>query len=227
MSCRGLRSPRLYAWAAALLAACIAATLAHMAIDAIGDYVLPHDAYDDVAHGSRSLTAALATLTALVLGALALASALVERRTGRIQVRELLERTTGPGLACFAAVVATVTIPLMMTMEALDLVLQNGRIEDATDLLGGSVALALAVTVPIAAGVALSVRALLAALLGSCRALVDAAYSTFMRRVHGTLSTSSDVRRRRASRLSVRTALLASNANRRGPPGTVRALSIA
>jgi len=227
MSPRDVRSPRLFAWIAALFAACIAATLAHLAIDAIGDYVLPHDAYDDVAHGSRSLTAAVAVLTALALGACALASAFVERRAGRARVRTLLASISGTGLVRFASGIALATVPLLMAMEALDTLLQNGRIDDASDLLGGSAVLALVVTLPIAAAVALGVRALLAALLGSCRAIVAVACSILLRRARGTASNLSRGRGPRAPRLALRTALLASNASRRGPPGSGFAHSVA
>jgi hypothetical protein len=43
---------------AVVAVAALAAAVAHVAIDAIGDIVLPHDTYDDIAHDARTVVAA-------------------------------------------------------------------------------------------------------------------------------------------------------------------------
>jgi hypothetical protein len=64
----------------------------------------------------------------------------------------------GRGPWRFLGAVVALTVPALMTMELFDVVGDGRRIDDVTDLLGGSPLLGLGLTIPIAALVALAVR---------------------------------------------------------------------
>jgi hypothetical protein len=168
-----------------------AALFSHVGIDLAGDVVLAHDTYDGLDHGSRSEVVAVAL--SLTLGALLrfVWLALQEARTGRAVSLLRFEDIFGRGPWRFVAAVVALTLPALMTMELFDVVADGRRIDDVTDLLGGSAFLGLGLTIPIAALAALAVRCIaqlimnvrpgLVAVFGRIIALLARIYS----RVHG------------------------------------------
>jgi hypothetical protein len=155
-----------------VVAACGAALLAHVGIDIAGDFLLAHDTYDGLEHRSRCeiFSVALAFACASVLWILWVAFEDVrgERGATRLTVEDLLGR--GPWR--FVATVVALSLPALMGMEFLDVTSSGGRIDDITDLLGGSASLGLGITGVTAALAGLAVRHLARMLLASHRAFV-------------------------------------------------------
>lgn len=183
----------------ALGAALGAALCAHVAIDVAGDYLLAHDSYDDVAHGSRGVVALVffAFLLTACAGVVtvALRRARGSERELRAGVRALCPRS---GFR-FAIAVVAFTFPLLAGMEALDTVLAGGDVDDLGDLFGGSLALGGGLTVFCGvawAGLARWAIERLAA--GICRAVV--AVVAFLRRTAARATFSAARRPRRRAR---------------------------
>jgi hypothetical protein len=192
--------------------AALAAAFAHMAIDALGDVVLAHDTYDDVAHDSRTVVAAIAA--AALLGAaarslyVALRSALGKsgaRRAFRIARR-----------ARFVGSVVALSGPFVLAMEAADAAIAGRTVDDLRDLCGGSIALGATTTAAVALGVAL---AALAAIGFFCRSRTRWARALALlvlaRRCGGSRFTCPAGRRRRPRLVR---SLIIRNAAKRGPP---------
>jgi hypothetical protein len=122
-----------------LVAAGVAALLAHVAIDAVGDVVLVRDAYDGVAHDSRGLTALV-----LVCGMVAVAARFVLASLSGSAGRDRLRRMLAvPPPAIFIAAVIVATVATVMGMEGLDGILADGDLVSVSQMLGGSVLLGL------------------------------------------------------------------------------------
>jgi hypothetical protein len=144
---------RIASMLALLLTVCVAALVAHVAIDALGDVALARDAYDGVAHGSRAavivgvLACALAATFRLLMAALDSTGGdrtLFARRLARV-----VARTPVAFVACTVAGAAV----MLVGMETLDTFVATGRIVDVADALGGSASFGLALEVPIALAV--------------------------------------------------------------------------
>jgi hypothetical protein len=131
------------------VAACAAAG-AHVAIDALGDVLLPHDTYDDIAHDSRTVTAAAAVAFLLAAGARSIFVAL-RSAIGRRSAQRAF-RIASP--LRFVITVAALAVPLVLAMEALDAFAAGRAVDDLGDLFGGSIVLGLGTTVGVALAVA-------------------------------------------------------------------------
>ncbi len=131
------------------MAAALAAAVAHVVIDVAGDYLLARDAYDGVAHSSRALVAALLGVAVLVAAARLVFDA-IDRRCGSTTslLRTIREALGSP--ARFAAASAAVAILALAAMEGFDCAAGGVRIDDLSDLFGGSLLLGL--SAPVAAG---------------------------------------------------------------------------
>jgi hypothetical protein len=127
-----------------LVAACASALFAHVAIDIAGDYLLPHDAYDDVAHGSRVLVLGIvsAILTALALGALA--AAVREARGSLDAFGRTLRSWLDVGLLRSLLLALVCSTLVLVAMECVDVRTAGGAIDDVGDLFGGSLLLGVA-----------------------------------------------------------------------------------
>jgi hypothetical protein len=214
------RAPQTNVFAALVLigAAGTAALFAHVGIDLAGDVVLARDTYDGLDHGSRSDVCTAALM--LALGALlhTVWLALGEARTGRAAIRPTFDELFGRGPWRFFCAVFCLTLPALMTMELFDIVADGRRLDDVTDLLGGSAWLGLSVTIPAAAFVAWIVRSIAKLVMNSHRALVTvigrllAFLLPLCPRVVACAATAgSGLRLRRRSILSRRS-------GKRGPP---------
>ncbi len=165
-----------------LCAAFAAAVFAHVGIDVAGDYLLPHDTYDDVAHGSRYVVlGAVATLLALMLGA-GLAAAIREARGSVDAFGRVLRSSLELGrLPFFVATLAGAAFTLV-AMECADASLAGHAIDDLSDLLGGSLGLGLTTIALAAIACANLARALIGLVASIRRTLVHAlaiAFATF------------------------------------------------
>jgi hypothetical protein len=122
-----------------LAAAFCAAVCAHVGIDVAGDYVLPDDSYDHLAHGSREIF----TLVALLFagGAAAVLLRHVLRAAASIPSRvRLLNVTRGYAVEWYLAVTGLALV-LVPTMETIDAIRDGRRVESLTDAFGGSLLL--------------------------------------------------------------------------------------
>jgi hypothetical protein len=199
-------------------AASCAALFSHVGIDLAGDVVLAHDTYDGLDHGSRSEVVALAL--SLTLGALLrfVWLALQEARTGRAASLPRFEDVFGREPWRFLAAVVALTLPALMTMELFDVIVDGRRIDDVTDLLGGSALLGLGLTIPIAALVALAVRCIARLIMDVRPRLV----AVFGRIIALLARISPRVQKRKHERNRehhVRTgSILSRRSGKRGPP---------
>lgn len=130
-----------------LFAASIAALAAHVGIDILGDVLLPHDTYDDIAHQSRAvmaytaLTIVCGVTIRLLFAALDAARAAPRSRSARAVVDARLIRA-------YTALVVVAAFILLIGMEFVDLAAAGHPCDDVGDLLGGSIWLGVAVTLP-------------------------------------------------------------------------------
>jgi hypothetical protein len=199
-------------------AASIAALLAHVAIDLVGDFVLTHDTYDGLEHRSRSDVCSVAFVLALGAVLRVIWFALNEARTGRPALRPTFEDVFGNSRVRFACAVIAVSLPALMTMEMCDVVADGRHLDDVTDLLGGSAWLGLSIAVAAAAAVAFLVHGVVRLALLSHRALV-----TIIGRLLAFLGAPS---RRAGARPSAhvvdrrprRRSILSRRFGKRGPP---------
>ena len=124
------------------VAGALAATVAHVLIDVAGDYLLARDAYDGIAHHSRTVLLAAVGIAVLVAAIRTIFDALDRRYGSRISLLALVRSTLGRPWPFVGACVAFATV-LLMAMEAFDCSL-IGHVEDLNDLFGGSLLLGLA-----------------------------------------------------------------------------------
>ncbi len=139
---------------AVLLTACVAALLAHFAIDGVGDVALAHDAYDGVSHGSRA--AVLVAAVVLALGAaFRLVLAAGDSDAGaHARVSRALARLVPRSPVWFVATVIAAATAVLVCMAMLDSFVATGATAGLADALGGSIRLGLGIEIPIAAAVA-------------------------------------------------------------------------
>jgi hypothetical protein len=124
-----------------LCAALFAALCAHNAIDLAGDYLLPHDTYDDIAHVSRTLFGgATVALVAVVLG-IAFRGAIHEASGREAAFCDALGALGPKDARWFFGIVTGLTIVLVLAMQSLDCLLAGTEIDDIGDLFGGSLLL--------------------------------------------------------------------------------------
>jgi hypothetical protein len=155
-----------------LLAALSAALLTHFVVDVLGDFVLAHDTYDDLAHGSRQ-GGALALGICLVLTlAFAARAALVEARGNEGVLLALLRRAMPRCPWRHWAAVTFFSLILVAVMEACDAAAAGSPCDDLTELLGGSLLLASIVAAIVGALISILLRAALCRLTAIHRALV-------------------------------------------------------
>jgi len=172
-----------------LAAAFLAALAAHIAIDFAGDFLLPHDTFDDAAHGSRWF--AVFAMGTSAIGALWLLTraVLAETRGRRGALRAALIAAVPKSAATFAAIVAALALPFILGMAWLDALSAGIAIDDVADLLGGSAPLGAALTVAFALAVAVGFHLLLACILRFHHSIIRAV-EAFVRAVRGATGTS-------------------------------------
>jgi hypothetical protein len=143
-----------------VLAATIAAVLAHVTIDVLGDFLLAHDTFDGVEHHSRAVFLGIFVLVAGLV-ALRFVWELMGRGVGSL--RELLRRlrtARGSSPIHFVLHVIAVAVVGLVLMEFLDCTISGSEFRDVADLMGGSLLLGGSTTTVLGAIVAIAVRAL-------------------------------------------------------------------
>ena len=145
---------------AVLSAALCAAVAAHVGIDIAGDYLLPDDTYDHVAHGSRELFTAIAMCCAAGAGAIFVRRTLAA--AARLRTRVRLWRFTRARALSATGVIAALSLAIVPLMETLDTLRSGGEIDSLADAFGGSLLLGGSITL----ACALVCGAVIFALLG-------------------------------------------------------------
>jgi hypothetical protein len=130
------------------------ALFAHVAIDLAGDFLLAHDAYDDVAHHSRESVFIVACVLAAIVAWRTLCAVRAELRGSRGSLRALLHDSVPASRGRFALAVTALSVPALLAMAGLDAALDGTAIDDVADLLGGNAALGLTCTLGSALAIA-------------------------------------------------------------------------
>jgi hypothetical protein len=200
------------------VAGAIAAACAHVAIDVAGDYVLPRDAYDGIAHHSRAMLLALVGLAVLVVAVRAICD-ILDRRCGSTRSTLAAVRNAVGNPIGFTLAAAAVAVVTLVGMESFDCSL-TGRVDDVGDLFGGSVALG--------ASSAVAFGALFGWLTHRCVRLIakyEAPIAAFIvavfRLVRGTSAMRPASRRTRTPRTLAYALVLSRQGRKRGPPRPV------
>ncbi len=121
-----------------LCVAFFAAPVAHYAVDLACDYLVPHDPFDDVAHASRALSLALSGLAGMAAMCAALSVAIARARGRDDAFCRELSASLGSSALRLALGVTLAVVPLVAGMEAFDIRLAGGSVDDLGDLFGGS-----------------------------------------------------------------------------------------
>jgi len=196
----------------AVAVAALAAALAHVAIDIVGDYLLPHDAYDDVAHDSRTVVATVAAALLLAGAARSLYAgvcAVLGRRAAAAAIR------IGSPIVFMGAVIG-MSVPLLLAMETIDALAARRDIDDLGDLFGGSIALGLGTTLAVAALVGVTAYVVLRFFLRTRAAVARAIGGLFQARERTSLHAFTTLSRQRL--LVVAPPAPTRHAAKRGPP---------
>jgi hypothetical protein len=180
-----------------LLTALVAAAAAHSLIDIIGDYALPHDSYDGMAHHARTLAFVVVLIFAIGGVLRLLWSAIDAGHASTGTFRELVRPVLALPVWRFAAAITIVALLTVVAMESVDSLLDGVRIDDFADVLGGSIPLGMAVTLTISIFIGAAVSHLFRAIAAAHRTIVEIVHALFV----GT-------GRRAGSQRAARTALL-------------------
>jgi hypothetical protein len=158
---------------ALMLSVCVAAALlTHWVIDLLGDFVLAHDPYDDLAHYSRDTGALTLGLFLLAAIGFTLRAALLEARGDGGALLELLRQVRPRNPWGYFAIVAGASLVLVAAMEWCDAAAAGRPCDDIIDLFGGSLLLASTCATAIAGLLTLAVTAGLRRLTKLHRAIV-------------------------------------------------------
>lgn len=132
---------KLFGVAAVVMAACVAAVCAHLAIDAAGDFLLPSDSYDRIAHASRFIGTACAFLLTCVCLTVLLGAGLEDARAHRGAVRALVASYVNTRSWQIIALIAPLSFWLLVGMGVLDSWVGGRGLPSIAAAVGGSLAL--------------------------------------------------------------------------------------
>lgn len=212
-----MRSAQAAFWAALVaLAGTLSALVAHVVIDVAGDFLLPHDTYDDIPHESRALFLVAIAAIALAVAVPLLLDLLDRRcRSSGSLLRRVRESLGSPQLlALMATGVAVITLA---GMEWMDCVAAHTPVDGLEDLFGGSLALGLGVTLTLGGIGGLLVHRLVR-LIATFEPQIATLLIRLVRALCAPLAPVLAALRAPASRTIVRSLLLASRGSKRGPP---------
>ena len=212
------RAPAAFLATVLVLAALASAAAAHSLIDIIGDFALAHDAYDGMAHHSRTLAFVFVLAIALVAVLRFLLSALDRPRASTGAFHSLVKLVLALRVWRFAATVAIFSLIGLMAMESADALIDGVRIDDFADLLGGSIPLGVAITFAISACTGVAVSRLLRAVAAAHEIIADIVFALLI----GARRSSGSPRGLRTAvslgSLSVAVSVLSTRAGKRAPP---------
>jgi len=202
-----------------LCAAAAAGAVAHLLIDVFGDYVLAHDSYDGVGHGSRILVTALALVIAAILAARAVRSciAVAAENGNRAAVQPAEHGARGR----FVFGVIASGLVIVPAMEWADGWIAGAPVLGLGAAFGGSLLLGIGSTTICAAIVASTVYAMVRWLLGHRDALITIVGTLLRRRLNAQAPCAFDLARQRFQALR-RYSPHALRLCKRGPPRAAR-----
>ncbi len=163
----------------ALMAAALAAIVAHVSIDVAGDVLLEHDTYDGFAHGSRGLIFGGVTVAALGIVLAAIGAGFQEAR-GRTGYGDVFERCSRVRKRWLFGGTLVASVLMLAGMEAIDALVAGHAVDDPSDLFGGSFSLALSIVVPLAIAAAFGAHRVLGYSVRSHRAIVKTLAAVFL-----------------------------------------------
>jgi hypothetical protein len=204
----------------ALCAAAAAAAVAHIAIDVLGDYALPHDTYDNLSHGSRDLVSLLALGLAIALAARGLRRCFEMAAANRTRIPRATASWFEP--VCFVLAAIAATIALVPAMEWFDGRLGGVPVRELDDAFGGSIVLGLTTTIFCAGLIAVAIYAF-ARWLVSHRDTIATIIETLLRRLAGVVRPSGCHLTRHIFATRRRRAPHALRLSKRGPPEAIYA----
>lgn len=195
-------------------AAAASAALAHVVIDVIADYLVPHASFDDIgSHGSREIivTIAVAAAGIIAIRGFRLCCEAAARRA--VRAPEPPRWSFGAAFVLATVALASLAVP---AMEWIDTLLAGRPLADLDDAFGGSVTLGLATIAVCAGAVALATFAFVRWLL-SHRDRIIAAIVAIICKTHTHPPSASELRT--FATVPVRHRSIASmRRGKRGPP---------
>ncbi len=188
--------------------------MSHIGIDVLGDFLLPHDTYDDVSHASR-LVICCAGLTIFGLAAVWLLLGALDEGARRTQADRGRDVRISLPVMRYVAFVVSGALALLVAMEFTDVALAGRSIDDASDLLGGSIPLGAGVLGAVAAAFAFASWRVAGWALSVERAVLRAIGAWRARRARRPDAAATCARR---SRPAARPTPARTRASKRGPP---------
>jgi hypothetical protein len=198
-----------------LFAASLAALAAHVGIDILGDVLLPHDTYDDIAHQSRAVMAYTALTIVCGVTIRLLFAALDAARTAP-RSRNVRAIVDARSIRAYPALVVVAAFILLTGMEFVDLAAAGHPCADIGDLLGGSIWLGVAITLPVALGAAYAASRVVRWATAVHLIAIRMIGTWFVRRARP--ANAARFGSRRPLPYFTRTPALTRSATRRGPP---------
>ena len=202
----------------ALLLACsafAAAALAHVAIDIVGDFALPHDTYDYIAHSSRDIVSGVVFVVAAVAGLRWLRACLkIASANRRLPPAPSIGKRRAAAFLVATSLGAAILVP---AMESLDGILDHVPVTELDDAFGGSVPLGVGVTIVCAVLVAAMLLAVTHWLLAH-RDLIATVVIALVKRAANAPPAALAHAARRVERPQKRRAAPGLRRCKRGPP---------
>lgn len=209
---------RVLSLALVLIAAGVAAFIAHVAIDVAGDYLLPRDSYDFVTHHSRAVAIAGSFVLAATVMLRVFDVALAQARGARLSLRAVLDHAISPTPWRFVALVVAATLGTLGAMDSLDTLARDGKVDDIADMLGGSIWLGLGIATPTAALIGSLVWHVVARVARSSAVLVRALGALFATARSRSNSSERPSRTSWVPTARSRGSILARREGKRAPP---------
>ena len=200
------------------LAALVAAAIAHVAIDAAGDFVLAHDSYDHIAHHSRFIALLFAGVAAASTLLVLVAAALRDARTDGAALARLVSSCAHRSRWLFIGGVALASLAALVGMESIDGWLDVGRLPTFADALGGSLVLGLGVVALSAWVIGEAAWRVLRFVNASHAAISKTLYRLLTMRDAAGVPQPTPHASVRTDRAAPRGSVLASRAGKRAPP---------
>lgn len=210
--------PAMFGIAVLVSAACVAAVAAHYAIDAAGDYLVPHDTYDHIGHVSRSIATFVAAGLTLVGAFVFLIAAFADARRFRGALDAVLGASGLRTPLRLALAIVPTTLVVLVAMESIDGRIATGIQPSFASALGGSIGLGSSIVCATGVLVALALWRGLRALSASKQRLTSALVRLVARR--DAARSRADARRRPidAPATSGLGSILSRRAGKRAPP---------
>jgi len=210
--------PIAFGIAALFSAACVAAVLSHYAIDAAGDYLVPHDTYDHIGHVSRSIATLVAAGFALASAFVFLVAAIADARRFRGALAAVLGTTGLRSPSRLALAIVPTTFAVLVAMESIDGRIATGVQPGLASALGGSVVLGSSAICAIGILVAVALWRLLCLLAASQRCITAALERLITLREAGSSSDDSQRRLITVPAEPTMGSVLSRRAGKRAPP---------